>query len=89
MQTASFDSADFPAASVIGTPPPRSRSEGDAGSVAESDDRSEAEAKEEKKPRRGFWSRVAGVFTGGGGDRDRNDRDRDDRNERDDRDDRD
>lgn len=89
VQTASFDSADFPAASVIGTPPPRTRSEGDAGSVAESDDRSEAEAKEEKKPRRGFWSRVAGVFTGGGGDRDRNDRDRDDRNERDDRDDRD
>lgn len=74
VQTASFDPDDFPAASVIGTPPPAASGEVAAKS-ADAPDRPETAGPDEKKPKRGFWSRVAGVFTGGG-DRDR-DRDRD------------
>jgi 1A family penicillin-binding protein len=67
VQTASFDPSHFPASAVVGAPPEApSQPSGDAAVTA---DAKTAEPRVEGEKKRGFWSRVLGVFKGGDGER--------------------
>lgn len=74
VRTASFDPEDFPTSAVIGALPSRPQAADDQEAVAETQTTTPPTAETEQKPKRGFWSRVVGAFTGG------NDRDDDNRN---------
>jgi penicillin-binding protein 1A len=76
VRTAAFDADDFPAAAVIGVLP-SNPDEGAAAesTVADADATASPSAEPDEKPKRGFWSRVVGAFTGSNErerDRDRN-----------------
>lgn len=63
VQTVSFDPADFPAATVVGTLPADAAPAANAPAVAAA---TEEAVQPAEQPKRGFWSRVAGAFKGGG-----------------------
>jgi penicillin-binding protein 1A len=68
-RTASFDAADFPASAMVGAlASPADRTPDEAASTPESPGDTPGQTSEEPK-KRGFWSRVRGVFGGGGDNR--------------------